>query len=93
MSLEKSLENQKTDLESLTLFLQNVFDIIIEEAVDMKKSASKTDSDFENGCVYAYYRVLELIKQHLETSYNIPPSIFGLDKFDHDILLPGKKLL
>ena len=88
-------QNDKTELEYLVNCLQNVFSVIIEEAVDMKQRELKTQSKYENkteayeasafksGCVYGYYRVLELIKQHIDV-YSIPLSVFSLDNFDLD---------
>lgn len=92
-------QNDKTELEYLVNCLQSVFNIIIEEAVDMKQRELKTKSKyknkkesyeaaaFESGCVYGYYRVLELIRQHIEAD-GIPLSVFSLNNFDID-----KKLL
>lgn len=85
------LENQnaKSELEYLIYHLQNVFQVISNEAVDMKKKSleshnkSKEDISFENGCVYGYYRALLLIKMHAE-DFGIPLSVFYLDKFDPD---------
>ena len=88
-------QNDKTELKYLVNFLQNVFSVIIEEAVDMKQRELKTKSKYENqresyeaaafesGCVYGYYRVLELIRQHIDAT-SIPLSVFSLDNFDLD---------
>ena len=85
-----TLENQndKTELEYLINHLKNIFEVIIDEAVDMKKreleSKNKSkDATFETGCVYGYYRVFSLIKMHTASS-SIPLSVFSLDKFDPD---------
>jgi hypothetical protein len=91
-------QNDKTELEYLVNCLQSVFNVIIEEAVDMKQRELKTknkyknkkesyDAAFESGCVYGYYRVLELIRQHIEAD-GIPLSVFSLNNVDLD-----KKLL
>lgn len=86
-------QNDKKELEYFVAVLQDAFAVIIEEAVDMKqrqlKAKNKGDKkDEENtlNCVYGYYRVLELIRQHIEAT-SIPLSIFCLDKFDIDQLL------
>ncbi len=91
-------QNDKTELEYLVGVLQEAFKVIIEEAVDMKKKELEILSKYENkkegyeasavtsGCVYGYYRVLELIRQHIEAT-SIPLSIFSLDNFDLDKLL------
>ncbi len=100
-------QNDKTELEYLVGVLQEAFKVIIEEAVDMKKKELEILSKYENkkggyeasavtsGCVYGYYRVLELIRQHklirqhIEAS-SIPLSIFSLDNFDLDKELLAK---
>ena len=72
------------DKGSYKNYLEDLGSIIKEYALEEKKNSSQ--SEFDNGQLMAFHRVISLMQQHAE-AFEIPLSEIGLQEFNpHELL-------